>query len=196
MAIPLKVPSLGESVTQATVGAWLKREGDPVEADEPLVEVESEKATVALPAPAAGVLRKVLRNSGDTVAVGETIGELEEGAAAGAEAASFSTRWGPSRIRRRRCWSRSASRRARALPAGKAKDSSPAHARGSTAHSPVPSLSGSASSSGPATRRRAGRCGTPRSTGRLSPPTPIAGTCTERATATGALAIPCYRSAT
>jgi 2-oxoglutarate dehydrogenase E2 component (dihydrolipoamide succinyltransferase) len=82
MAIPLKVPSLGESVTQATIGAWLKKEGEPVQADEPLVEVESEKATVALPAPAAGVLRKVLRNSGDTVAVGEVIGELEEGAAA------------------------------------------------------------------------------------------------------------------
>src|SRR6266508_3927230 len=82
MAIALKVPSLGESITQATVGAWLKKEGDPVQADEPLVEVESEKATVALPAPSAGVLRKVLRNTGDTVAVGETIGELEEGAAA------------------------------------------------------------------------------------------------------------------
>jgi 2-oxoglutarate dehydrogenase E2 component (dihydrolipoamide succinyltransferase) len=81
MAILLKVPSLGESVTQATVGAWLKNEGDPVQADEPLVEVESEKATVALPAPSAGVLRKVLRNTGDTVAVGETIGELEEGVA-------------------------------------------------------------------------------------------------------------------
>src|SRR5512145_3256850 len=86
MGIPLKVPSLGESVTQATIGAWLKKEGDPVQADEPLVEVESEKATVALPAPAAGVLRKVLRGTGDTVAVGETIGELEEGA--GIEAAS------------------------------------------------------------------------------------------------------------
>jgi 2-oxoglutarate dehydrogenase E2 component (dihydrolipoamide succinyltransferase) len=87
MPIPLKVPSLGESVTQATVGAWLKREGDAVQADEPLVEVESEKATVALPAPAAGVLRKVLRASGDTVAVGEVIGELEEGAASTATAA-------------------------------------------------------------------------------------------------------------
>src|SRR5512133_2797862 len=86
MPIPLKVPSLGESVTQATVGTWLKKEGDAVQADEPLVEVESEKATVALPAPAAGVLRKVLRGSGDTVAVGEVIGELEEGtASAGAQ---------------------------------------------------------------------------------------------------------------
>ncbi len=88
MAIALKVPSLGESVTQATVGAWLKKEGEPVQADEPLVEVESEKATVALPAPAAGVLRRVLRNTGDTVAVGETIGELDEGSQAQAQAAS------------------------------------------------------------------------------------------------------------
>ncbi|HTN52743.1 MAG TPA: 2-oxoglutarate dehydrogenase complex dihydrolipoyllysine-residue succinyltransferase [Anaeromyxobacter sp.] len=82
MSIPLKVPSLGESITQATIGAWLKKEGDPVQADEPLVEVESEKATVAVPAPAAGVLRKVLKESGATVAVGEVIGELEEGARA------------------------------------------------------------------------------------------------------------------
>ncbi|HEX9241689.1 MAG TPA: 2-oxoglutarate dehydrogenase complex dihydrolipoyllysine-residue succinyltransferase [Anaeromyxobacter sp.] len=88
MPIPLKVPSLGESVTQATVGTWLKHEGDAVRADEPLVEVESEKATVALPAPAAGVLRRVLRNTGDTVAVGEVVGELEEGAAARAEPAA------------------------------------------------------------------------------------------------------------
>src|SRR6266508_325997 len=87
MAIALKVPSLGESITQATVGAWLKKEGEPVQADEPLVEVESEKATVALPAPAAGVLRRVLRNTGDTVAIGETIGELDE-ATAQAQAAS------------------------------------------------------------------------------------------------------------
>jgi 2-oxoglutarate dehydrogenase E2 component (dihydrolipoamide succinyltransferase) len=82
MSIPLKVPSLGESVTQATIGAWLKKEGDPVQADEPLVEVESEKATVALPAPAAGVLRRVLKQTGDSVGIGEVVGELEEGAAA------------------------------------------------------------------------------------------------------------------
>ena len=82
MRIQLKVPSLGESVTQATVGAWLKGEGDAVQADEPIVEVESEKATVALPAPAAGVLRRVLKRTGDTVAVGEVLGELEEGAGA------------------------------------------------------------------------------------------------------------------
>src|SRR5512140_2932041 len=82
MSIQLKVPSLGESVTQATVGAWLKKEGDAVAADEPRVEVESEKATVALPAPAAGVLRKVLKGTGESVGIGEVIGELDEGAAA------------------------------------------------------------------------------------------------------------------
>jgi 2-oxoglutarate dehydrogenase E2 component (dihydrolipoamide succinyltransferase) len=88
MAIQLKVPSLGESVTQATLGAWLKKEGDPVQADEPLVEVESEKATVAVPAPAAGVLRKVMRQSGETVNVGDVIAEVEEGAAAQSTAIS------------------------------------------------------------------------------------------------------------
>jgi 2-oxoglutarate dehydrogenase E2 component (dihydrolipoamide succinyltransferase) len=86
MTTQLRVPSLGESVTQATVGAWLKKEGEAVQMDEPLVEVESEKATVAIPAPAAGVLRKVLHATGDTVAVGEVIAEVEEGAAAQAAA--------------------------------------------------------------------------------------------------------------
>jgi 2-oxoglutarate dehydrogenase E2 component (dihydrolipoamide succinyltransferase) len=80
--IALKIPSLGESVTQATVGTWLKKEGDPVQADEPVVEVESEKATVAVPAPAAGVLRRVLKATGDTVTVGEIVAEVEEGGAA------------------------------------------------------------------------------------------------------------------
>jgi 2-oxoglutarate dehydrogenase E2 component (dihydrolipoamide succinyltransferase) len=79
MSIQLKVPSLGESVTQATIGTWLKSEGERVQVDEPLVEVESEKATVAVPAPVAGVLKRVLRRTGETVGVGEAIAELEEG---------------------------------------------------------------------------------------------------------------------
>jgi 2-oxoglutarate dehydrogenase E2 component (dihydrolipoamide succinyltransferase) len=86
MAIELKVPSLGESVTQAVVGAWLKREGEAVAVDEPVVEVESEKATVAVPAPAAGVLRKILKPQGTTVSVGEVLAEIEEGARAAARA--------------------------------------------------------------------------------------------------------------
>jgi 2-oxoglutarate dehydrogenase E2 component (dihydrolipoamide succinyltransferase) len=84
MTIQLKVPSLGESVTQATIGPWLKAEGEAVGGDEPLVEVESEKATLAVPSPAAGVLRRILRRTGETVGVGEVIGEIEEGAVASA----------------------------------------------------------------------------------------------------------------
>src|SRR5512135_852119 len=84
MALELKVPSLGESVTQAQVGQWLKKEGDAVALDEPVVEVESEKATVAVPAPASGVLRRILVQSGATVAVGQVLGELEAGAVAAA----------------------------------------------------------------------------------------------------------------
>ncbi|MFL5300393.1 MAG: 2-oxoglutarate dehydrogenase complex dihydrolipoyllysine-residue succinyltransferase [Anaeromyxobacteraceae bacterium] len=90
MAIELRVPALGESITQATVGTWLKKEGDAVAADEPIVEVESEKATVALPAPSAGVLKKILKATGANVAVGEVIGELEAGAAAVATPAAES----------------------------------------------------------------------------------------------------------
>jgi 2-oxoglutarate dehydrogenase E2 component (dihydrolipoamide succinyltransferase) len=81
MAIELRVPSLGESINTATVGAWLKREGDLVAADEPLVEVESDKATVAVPAPSAGVLRKILKLAGATVAIGEVLGQIEQATA-------------------------------------------------------------------------------------------------------------------
>jgi 2-oxoglutarate dehydrogenase E2 component (dihydrolipoamide succinyltransferase) len=81
MAVELKVPSLGESVTQAQVGQWLKKEGEAVALDEPVVEVESEKATVAVPAPAAGVIARILKPTGATVAVGEVLGVLEPGQA-------------------------------------------------------------------------------------------------------------------
>ena len=87
MAMELRVPALGESVREATLGAWKHAEGDEVSVDEPLVEVESEKATVEVPSPGAGVLRKILRKAGDTVAVGEVIAEIEAlGAQAGAPA--------------------------------------------------------------------------------------------------------------
>ncbi|HTP26209.1 MAG TPA: 2-oxoglutarate dehydrogenase complex dihydrolipoyllysine-residue succinyltransferase [Anaeromyxobacteraceae bacterium] len=91
MAMELRVPALGESVTEMVVGVWFKREGDPVKADEPVVEVESDKATVALPAPAAGILRKILKASGANVIAGDVIAEVEERAAvasSGALAAS------------------------------------------------------------------------------------------------------------
>jgi len=78
MAMELRVPALGESVREATLGAWKHVEGDEVSVDEPLVEVESEKATVEVPSPGAGILRKILRKAGDTVAVGEVIAEIEQ----------------------------------------------------------------------------------------------------------------------
>src|SRR5438270_13590060 len=78
MALSLKVPVLGESVREATLGAWKRNEGDRVEADEPLVEVESEKATLEVPSPGAGVLKKILRQAGETVAVGEAIAEIDQ----------------------------------------------------------------------------------------------------------------------
>ena len=78
MAMELRVPALGESVREATLGAWKHVEGDEVSVDEPLVEVESEKATVEVPSPGAGILRKILRKAGDTVSVGEVIAEIEQ----------------------------------------------------------------------------------------------------------------------
>ncbi|HVR04090.1 MAG TPA: 2-oxoglutarate dehydrogenase complex dihydrolipoyllysine-residue succinyltransferase [Polyangia bacterium] len=78
MSLSLKVPALGESVREATLGTWKRSEGDHVEADEPLVEVESEKATLEVPSPGAGVLRKILRKAGETVAVGEVIAEIDQ----------------------------------------------------------------------------------------------------------------------
>ena len=92
MAMELRVPALGESVREATLGAWKRAEGDEVSVDEPLVEVESEKATVEVPSPGAGVLRRILRKAGETVAVGEVIAEIEAlGAKAGAAASGRAT---------------------------------------------------------------------------------------------------------
>ena len=78
MALTLRVPALGESIREATLGAWKRAEGDEVAADEPLVEVESEKATLEVPSPGAGVLRKILRQSGETVSVGDVIAEIDQ----------------------------------------------------------------------------------------------------------------------
>ncbi len=81
MSIEIRVPALGESVTEATVGKWFKNAGDAVNADEPLVELETDKVTVEVPAPAAGVLGEILVQSGTTVAVGSLLAALRDGAA-------------------------------------------------------------------------------------------------------------------
>jgi 2-oxoglutarate dehydrogenase E2 component (dihydrolipoamide succinyltransferase) len=87
MPIELKVPEVGESITEVVIGAWKKREGDGVKVDESVVEIESDKATVELPAPVAGVISKILKGSGEKAVVGEVIGFMEP-AAAGATPAS------------------------------------------------------------------------------------------------------------
>jgi 2-oxoglutarate dehydrogenase E2 component (dihydrolipoamide succinyltransferase) len=75
----IRVPTLGESVTEATIGKWFKKAGDVVTVDEPLVELETDKVTIEVPAPAAGVLSDVAAKDGDTVAVGALLGAIKEG---------------------------------------------------------------------------------------------------------------------
>ena len=84
MAIEIRVPTLGESVTEATVGQWYKQAGDAVAIDEPLCELETDKVTVEVPAPAAGVLASLAVNEGDTVEVGAVLASLVEGDGAAA----------------------------------------------------------------------------------------------------------------
>jgi 2-oxoglutarate dehydrogenase E2 component (dihydrolipoamide succinyltransferase) len=78
----IRVPTLGESVTEATIGKWFKQPGDPVAVDEPLVELETDKVTIEVPAPAAGVLGDIAAKNGETVAVGALLGQIKEGAGA------------------------------------------------------------------------------------------------------------------
>jgi 2-oxoglutarate dehydrogenase E2 component (dihydrolipoamide succinyltransferase) len=78
----IRVPTLGESVTEATIGKWFKKPGDAVAVDEPLVELETDKVTIEVPAPAAGVLSEIAAKDGDTVAVGAVLGQIKEGAGA------------------------------------------------------------------------------------------------------------------
>jgi 2-oxoglutarate dehydrogenase E2 component (dihydrolipoamide succinyltransferase) len=78
----IRVPALGESVTEAIIGKWFKKPGDAVAVDEPLLELETDKVTIEVPAPAAGVLADVAVKDGDTVAVGALLGQIKEGAGA------------------------------------------------------------------------------------------------------------------
>jgi 2-oxoglutarate dehydrogenase E2 component (dihydrolipoamide succinyltransferase) len=86
MAIEIRVPTLGESISEATVGKWFKKAGEPVRADEPLVELETDKVTLEVNAPGAGVLSEITAETGQTVAIGALLGQLSGGAAAAAAA--------------------------------------------------------------------------------------------------------------
>lgn len=80
----IRVPTLGESVSEATIGKWFKKAGDVVKVDEPLVELETDKVTIEVPAPAAGTLSEIIAKDGQTVAVGALLGQIAEGAGAAA----------------------------------------------------------------------------------------------------------------
>jgi 2-oxoglutarate dehydrogenase E2 component (dihydrolipoamide succinyltransferase) len=82
MGVELRVPALGESITEATVGKWHKKVGDTVSVDEPVVVLETDKVSVDVPAPAAGAIEKIEAREGDVVKVGQVIGSIAQGAAA------------------------------------------------------------------------------------------------------------------
>ena len=85
MAVELTVPAVGESINEVFIGTWLKKEGDSVEKDEALVEVETDKATLEIPASVAGTLSKILKKEGDSADIGEVIAHISEGGAAETE---------------------------------------------------------------------------------------------------------------
>lgn len=87
MATEIRVPTLGESVSEATIGKWFKKPGEAVKADEPLVELETDKVTLEVNAPSAGVLGEIVAKEGETVGVNALLGSIADGAAAPAPAA-------------------------------------------------------------------------------------------------------------
>ena len=107
MATEIRVPTLGESVTEATIGKWFKKVGDAIAADEPIVELETDKVTIEVPAPAAGTLSEITVNEGETVGLGALLGQISAGGAAAkpaakaAEEAEAKPRPSPKRSRRR-----------------------------------------------------------------------------------------------
>jgi 2-oxoglutarate dehydrogenase E2 component (dihydrolipoamide succinyltransferase) len=88
MTTEIRVPALGESVVEATVGQWFKQAGEAISVDEPLVELETDKVTVEVPAPVSGVLADIVVNPGDTVAVGALLGVITKGEGKPGEAAA------------------------------------------------------------------------------------------------------------
>ena len=78
MSVEIKVPTLGESITEATVAKWLKKEGESFEIDEPLVEIETDKITLEVSAPSSGVLEKIQVSEGKDVEVGGILGIINE----------------------------------------------------------------------------------------------------------------------
>jgi 2-oxoglutarate dehydrogenase E2 component (dihydrolipoamide succinyltransferase) len=91
MSTEIRVPTLGESVSEATIGKWFKKPGDAVKADEPLLELETDKVTLEVNAPAAGTLAEIVAKDGETVSVGALLGSIAAGGAAAKEAPAKDT---------------------------------------------------------------------------------------------------------
>src|SRR3982751_2546249 len=87
MATDVQVPALGESITEGTLANWLKKPGEAVAADEPVAELETDKVSVEVPSPVAGVMSEQLAKQGDTVAVGAVIARIDESGTAAAVSA-------------------------------------------------------------------------------------------------------------
>jgi 2-oxoglutarate dehydrogenase E2 component (dihydrolipoamide succinyltransferase) len=126
MATDIRVPTLGESVTEATIGRWFKKPGEPVKADEPLVELETDKVTLEVNAPAAGVLGDIVAKDGATVAPGAVLGSIVEGDGSGAKPAAPPKASAPPAAPAKPAASAPAAQPAKAAAA---KDSGPAVAR-------------------------------------------------------------------
>jgi 2-oxoglutarate dehydrogenase E2 component (dihydrolipoamide succinyltransferase) len=138
MATEIRVPTLGESVTEATIGKWFKKPGDAIKADEPLVELETDKVTLEVNAPAAGVLGEIVAKEGETVGVAALLGMITAGGAAAAPAPKAEA--------------------AKAAPAATPAPSSPVPAIPVPAI-PAPAAAAKAADSGPAVSRLAAESG-------------------------------------
>ncbi|KPA27200.1 Dihydrolipoyllysine-residue succinyltransferase component of 2-oxoglutarate dehydrogenase complex [Leptospira interrogans] len=90
MSVEIKVPEMGESITEATIANWVKKEGESVKQDEILLELETDKATMEVPAPSSGVLQKIHKKAGETVKVKEIIGLIDSSATASSPSPSAS----------------------------------------------------------------------------------------------------------
>ncbi|KLK92022.1 dihydrolipoamide succinyltransferase [Microvirga vignae] len=129
MATEIRVPTLGESVSEATIGRWFKKPGDPVKADEPVLELETDKVTLEVNAPASGTLGDIIAKDGETVSPGAVLGSVIEGGAAAA------------------------------APAAAPKTEAPKAAPAPVAAAPAPAAPGAAKDHGPAVARLAAESG-------------------------------------
>src|SRR5215218_4922512 len=126
MATEIRVPTLGESVSEATIGRWFKKPGDAVKADEPVLELETDKVTLEVNAPASGTLGDIIAKDGETVSPGAVLGSIDEG---GAPAAAPAPKTEAPKTEAPKEAPKAAAAPAPAHPAGGSRDNGPAVGR-------------------------------------------------------------------